>query len=288
MKRPLLVLLVSVPALGDHQVDIPLMRSGSHPTQQGFVNITLYGAHALVEAWDDSGARRETTIQRPDGGASVWFNSNDLEEGNRDKGIWPGIGAGTGDWYVRVSSNDLLFARAYMRTSDGFVTAMSGVVRGVLNSRVAYQGTRLYYADDWYCGHRVHFFNPGSNRDQRSWLRVKNHAYHEIGMEILGQDSAGDFGSETAHRYVIPGYGAIAISARELEECCFGDGVGKWTLDVFTDEPVTVMSLLETPTGHLTNMGNVVGYANDLSNTTAHPSHAEDNNCWDELRARLF
>ena len=33
-----------------------------------------------------------------------------------------------------------------------------------------------------------------------------------------------------------------------------GDGVGKWSLDVNADNPIHVLSLLESPTGHLTNL----------------------------------
>ena len=34
-----------------------------------------------------------------------------------------------------------------------------------------------------------------------------------------------------------------------------GEGQGKWRLTLFSESPLTVMNLLETPTGHLTNLG---------------------------------
>ena len=33
-----------------------------------------------------------------------------------------------------------------------------------------------------------------------------------------------------------------------------GDGAGKWRLAVTSEQPVIVMSLLSSPTGHLTNL----------------------------------
>ena len=52
----------------------------------------------------------------------------------------------------------------------------------------------------------------------------------------------------------------MAFTAKELEDGSdrlsgsMGDGLGKWRLCVESDQPVTAMSLLETPTGHLANM----------------------------------
>ena len=34
----------------------------------------------------------------------------------------------------------------------------------------------------------------------------------------------------------------------------FGDGAGKWRLTVSADQPLHVMSLMQSPTGHLTNL----------------------------------
>ena len=53
---------------------------------------------------------------------------------------------------------------------------------------------------------------------------------------------------------------ALTLSARELEngsselEGALGDGEGKWRLTVSSDAPVAAMSLLRSPTDHLTNL----------------------------------
>ena len=60
------------------------------------------------------------------------------------------------------------------------------------------------------------------------------------------------------------GGGVLAGSARdwtavELErgtgtEGALGEGEGKWRLAISSDRPVVVQSLIENPTGHLTNL----------------------------------
>ena len=53
---------------------------------------------------------------------------------------------------------------------------------------------------------------------------------------------------------------ARSISAQELESGgsgfrgSFGDGMGKWQLFISANRPIQAMSLLETPTGHLSNL----------------------------------
>ena len=53
---------------------------------------------------------------------------------------------------------------------------------------------------------------------------------------------------------------ARTVSARILEEGlhgligAIGSGHGKWRLSITSDVPLQVMSLLESPTGHLTNL----------------------------------
>ena len=57
----------------------------------------------------------------------------------------------------------------------------------------------------------------------------------------------------------IPAGETRALSASDLERgtgvsARLGDGTGKWRLIVESDEPMQVMSLLESPTGHLSNL----------------------------------
>ena len=58
----------------------------------------------------------------------------------------------------------------------------------------------------------------------------------------------------------MPAGGTRTYTAQQLEsggegfEGALGDGAGKWRLEVTSDQPVRVLSLLSSPTGHLTNL----------------------------------
>ena len=57
----------------------------------------------------------------------------------------------------------------------------------------------------------------------------------------------------------VPAGSVETLTARELESGeglngTLGDGKGKWRLEVAVDRPIEVMSLLASPTGHLTNL----------------------------------
>ena len=47
--------------------------------------------------------------------------------------------------------------------------------------------------------------------------------------------------------------GAVRLSQVDLQGA-LGDGAGKWRLTVESSEPILAMSLLASPTGHLTNL----------------------------------
>ena len=58
----------------------------------------------------------------------------------------------------------------------------------------------------------------------------------------------------------VPAGEALTLTAAELEaggpefDGALGDGDGKWRLTVTADAPITVMSLLRSGSGHLTNL----------------------------------
>ena len=58
----------------------------------------------------------------------------------------------------------------------------------------------------------------------------------------------------------VPAGMALDLSATDLEagaegvDGVLGDGTGKWRLRVTSEKPVAAMSLLASPTGHLTNL----------------------------------
>ena len=195
-------------------------------------------------ATDDSGARYGTDWGYAYGQAAftlpiganqaLHFNSDDLENGNAAKGI-AGVGSGTGHWRLRFSSNRDIQVLAYMRTEDGFLTALHDVV--------GYPGRE----------HQVPMLNPGSNADRESSLRIVNATDAETSVTIRGYDDRNAEG-DRAVRIALRGNEAKTFTAKQLEDMGLGDGSGKWRLLVTASNPVTLMSLMSTKTGHLTNL----------------------------------
>ena len=238
--RTLLAVLLLGCAGANAATTIPLL-PGAGENRQGFVRLVHpygKGDTAGVTACDDSGECHFVGIPVPADRSVIHFNADDLENGNAEKGI-TGIGDGDGDWWLEVdASGEQYFpveALAYMRTKrDGFLTALNGSV-------VPEDGA-----------YRVRMFNPGSNTSQRSILRLVNPSRETVTAVVRGvDDRGGDGGPVTV---TLPARGAETLSAEELEDMGLGDGTGKWRLTVTASESIVVMSLMETPTGHLTNL----------------------------------
>ena len=109
-------------------------------------------------------------------------------------------------------------------------------------------------------GHRVAIFNPASNVNQVSRLRIVNRGEEEATVTIEGIDDDG-VSPGTAVELEVPAGASHTVTAEELESGegaglggMLDDGQGKWQLVVTADQPIEVMSLLSSPTGHLTNL----------------------------------
>ena len=223
---------------------VPLFLSASNAQQQGFVRIinrSDQSGEATIHAIDDSGRRFGPVRFALEAKATGHFNSQDLERGNADKGLAPGIGGGQGDWRLEVESDLDIEVLAYMRTADGFLTSLHDLVPE---------------AD----GHlRAAIFNPGSNRAQESRLRLINPGTEDADVAITGWDDVGSRW-EDAVNIRVPAGEAYTVTASQLEEGHqsftgrLPDGAGKWQLSISASAPIQAMSLLGSPTGHLTNL----------------------------------
>ena len=80
-------------------------------------------------------------------------------------------------------------------------------------------------------------------------------------IAIRGMDDSGAMRGPV--RLVLPAGHARTIEAPELEdggaglEGAIGDGQGKWRLDIEADRDIQVMSLMESPEGHITNLSSL-------------------------------
>ena len=230
---------------------LPFFPSASGPSErQGFVRVlnrSDAAGEVFIEAVDAAGDRRGPVRLAIDAGAAAHFNSDDLERGNAAKGLPDGIGAPSvaGDWRLSLLSTLDIEALAYVRTPDGFVTSVHDVL------------PRAETAGEL----RAAVFNPGSNRAQRSALRLLNPGGADEKVSVRGVDDGG--ASRQAIGLSVPAGGALTVDAVELERGGntvgrgLGNGLGKWRLHVNAPWPLAAVSLLASPSGHVTNLSTV-------------------------------
>lgn len=223
---------------------LPLFPAARSGARQGFVRLVNRTGRAgvvRVTPFDDAGECPGAVELPLLGSQTVHFNSQDLENGAPAKGLPEGVGRPTaGDWRLQLDSELSFGAYAYVRTADGFLTNMH-------DAAPAADGVA-----------HVAFFNPASNQRQRSLLRLVNNGADPVAAKITGVDDAGAAGGMV--RVTVPSGQALTFSAVDLETGAaaltgaLGDGDGKWRLAVDSDAPLVVMSLLASPSGHLTNL----------------------------------
>ena len=223
---------------------VPMFPPNTDGGPQGFVRVINRGDTAgevAIAAFDDDGTEYDTLTLAIEANETRHFNSKDLEVGSEAKGL-AGTGSGVGDWRLELTSDLDIEVLAYVRTPDGFLTAMHDTAPTAENR------------------HRVAVFNPGSNINQLSWLRILNPGTEAATVDITGIDDAGEY-SDYLVGIEVPAGGSRSLDAEELEDAGLGDGRGKWQLIVESEQPIIAMSLLATPTGHLTNLSTAPGGA---------------------------
>ena len=165
------------------------------------------------------------------------------------------MGGGTGAWSSRATSTSS--PRRTSAPPTGFLTAMHAVAR---SAEVG--------GEDGAPGADI---QPRGQPQQVSWLRVANLDDSSTRVTIRGRDDAGRAAPQGEVRLTLPGGGARRVSAPQLESGAsglsgrFGAGTGKWRLSVSADGEIEVVSLLASPTGHLSNLSTTPGGAPSLS-----------------------
>ena len=265
--------LTNLSTSSDADLVVPMFPAASHPTRQGFVrvaNLDSTAGTAEVRGYDDEGTSHGPfTLELP-AGRTVHFNSDDWESGNRDKGLEGAAGEGEGAWRLEFESELDLVVSAYVRTSDGFLTSMHDLIErdtcaaeAAESGPVAARSARSFAFRPCRDELRVPLFNPASNALQVSSLRLVNLGDSDAAITILGVDDDG--AQRGPARLSLPGGAAWHLTSQQLESGdadglvgALGDGTGKWELRVHVADKaasdVIVMSLLESPTGHLINL----------------------------------
>ena len=221
---------------------VPLMLSAS--TRQSFVRIVNESDESGVVrifAFDDGGYAPDPIWIQLEAGQAFHFNSDDLQDGNSNKGM-EGVGDPIqGDWRLDIETALSVRVLAFASTSDGFLTAMHDV---------------LPRDDQWRLVAMT--FNSGSNDRQESKLRLVNVGDGDETVSIAGVD---DQGNKTGPVTLTLAAGqSRTLSASELENGAhgltgaLGEGRGKWRLFVTARGSVVAMNLLDADGGSLTNI----------------------------------
>ena len=254
----------------ERTLGLMLFPAASSPYREGvarIINRSGEPGKVHIAGIDDAGREHGPIELSLEARASAHFTSTHLEAGDPERGLAAGLGDGEGDWRLHLSSELDIEALSYIRTEDGFVTAMHQVVPA--------EGTR----------HHVRFFNPGSNWSQVSRLRLVNPTESDAAVTIEGRDDNGESAPGGAVHLTLRAGEARSLTAQALEsgapglDGSLGDGEGRWQIFVSADRALHVMSLLQNPTGHLTNLsatpasaaggarnyqGRIAGYTGDF------------------------
>jgi peptidyl-prolyl cis-trans isomerase A (cyclophilin A) len=209
------------------------------------INPTSEDATVIISGIDDTGAiapAGDVMLVLP-AGQSAQVTLADLESGNTDKGLIGTLGNGQGLWRLNVSADTNVEIMSLVRSPDGFVTNMSRTVPAITGVN------------------NVWFFNPASNTDQESVLRLVNTSVSAGTLNLSAMDDDGNDADGTITIDLDAG-AAKQVSASDLESGNatlgvvgqFGNGSGRWRLRITSSVNVSSQSLLQTPDGLLTNM----------------------------------
>ena len=203
-----------------------------------------------VDIWstDEAGRRRGPRTLALGPKAAIQFNAADWRWGNAAKGL-AGVGSGgAGDWRLTCTSPLDIEVLGYVRAPDGLLTSMHDLVPETFGT------------------HHVWMFNPGSNSRQVSRLRLINPSHlHMPAIVYARDDGVNDTYARRRVEIRLPAHRTLDFTAAQLESGDaegivaggLGDGNGKWWLSVEAPN-ARVMSLLESPGGHLANVSSPV------------------------------
>ena len=255
-----------------YQKSVDFVPPASNYVHQGFIRLRNQKGtvvNGYIYGYDDAGNEAEQVVHFSLGPfASKQLNSNDLEYGSDKKDLRGAFGSGEGSWRITVVTDTEIEVAGYIRTSDGFMTQVDATTQS--------EHGRF---------HNVPMFNPGSNYNQVSKLRLINLSSRMNRFTIQGIDDKGMFSSSSATIDILPRQ-TVTLSAQDLEygnssiglSGSIGNGSGKWHLDVFSQSASRVMNLLEAPGGYLSN----------LSGSSEYKPSSAILNCKDIDGARIY
>lgn len=200
---------------------VPLFPGSADPRgRRGLLRIINHsprGGEVRIAVFDDGGRRYPPFTARVGAGQAVHLDSGALE-------AEASAGANAGSRHLVVSGDPDIEVLSYLEHPDGFLTATHEVAPLE--------------------GHRVSTFLPGSR------LRLVNAGDRAARVTVAAVDDRGA-SPASVFETTVAARAAREFTAAQLE---FGDAPGGWRLAIDSEETVEAMSLLESPTGHLSNL----------------------------------
>ena len=249
---------------GDDIHVVPYFPDTPEGFQQGLVRIVNHSDEAgevVIHGMDDTGTRYGPATLALGARRSEMFGSGAWTACGFAKKAFGNPGENdAGSWWLSLSTDLDIEALGYTRTVDRALTPMHGIAKT----------TR---GPDGRTMHHVPFFDPGNESSPTSHLRLVNPGDRTVAVTITGRDDAGEAASEEV-RLSLRGGTACWLNAVELESgesdndgsgCDIisgrlGNGQGRWRLSVAAaGGDILVMSVLSSPTGHLTNLSGTDG-----------------------------
>ncbi|MDE2816086.1 MAG: putative Ig domain-containing protein [Chloroflexota bacterium] len=232
------------------QYSVPLFPAPGAPGDpQGILRIVNDAGEAVtvrVFAIDENGMRFGPAIIALGAASAAEFDATELQSANAAKGLSGGLGSFSGDVRLTIDSDAPIVPLAFVRASDGTLSAMHDTVRA---------GP----ADEGEYRYEVPMFNLSTAVAQDSRLRLINAGDTPAAVTIEGRDDGAVATGETV-RLTLPAGGARTLTAQQLEAGGagltgqLGAGIGRWRLTVSSDQPLLVVNVAASPAGYWSNL----------------------------------
>ena len=247
----LAVLVLGWSAAGAEQYTVPLFlapaTSGDPQGVLRIVNDTGEAATVQVFAIADDGTRAGPATIALGASAAVQFDATELQSANAAKGLSGGLGSFSGDVRLSIDSDTPIVPLAFVRASDGTLSAMHDTVRPALAEGEPYR-------------YEIPVFNLSTDVTRASRLRLINPGALSAAVTIAGRDDGGAVAGAGDVTLTLPAGGARTLTARQLEAGDagltgrLGATTGGWRLTVSSDLPLQVVNVVASSTGHWNNL----------------------------------
>lgn len=238
-----------VPSVGNTH-EVYFANPASNTNQQSFVRIVNLDDSAglvTITGVDDEGQDNDASVNFSlDANASLQVTSQDLENGNAEKGLTGSLGDGAGKWRLAVTSDLNLAVMSLLRAPGGFLINMGSVVPKNDSEDL-----------------EVYFVSPASVAGRETFLRIINTSPNIANITISGTDDNGSIAPNGDVQLTLSPGASRQMTSSDLEAGntakgltgFFGDGSGHWHLSIDADQSIEAMSLVRTTDGFVTNMG---------------------------------